>query len=59
MQRLVVSLDIGRQAEGWGDGLLAVEPVVVYLMIVGVEQRVADRAIQQRALAIQRLVFKA
>ena len=52
-------LDFGRQAERGGDGFLAVEALVVDLLVVGIEQWVTDRAVQQGTLAVQRLIFQA
>lgn len=52
-------LDIGRQAECRGNGILHIEPIVVQLAIIGVEQWVTYCAIEQGTLTVQRLILKA
>ena len=58
VEHLVVGLDFGRQAEGWGNGFLAIEALIVEQIVIGVEQRMTDGAVQQLAFAIQRLIFQ-
>ncbi|MNN82036.1 hypothetical protein D3C81_1989230 [compost metagenome] len=53
-----MGLDFCGQTEGRGNGVLSVQALVVKLLVVDIKQRVTDRAIQQRTLAIQRLILQ-
>ena len=51
-------LNLRRQTERRRDRVLTVKAFVIELLVIDIKQRMTHRAIKQRALAVQRLIFQ-